>query len=62
MILWANRLGDLTPPLLGEGFSGSPFPCREGGWGVRLKIVGQSFKSLAISSVEQYEGSDPLLN
>ncbi|HAG81234.1 MAG TPA: hypothetical protein DCL61_08685 [Cyanobacteria bacterium UBA12227] len=27
-----------TPPLRGEGskISGSPFPCREGGWGVRF--------------------------
>jgi len=25
-----------TPPLRGEGLSGSPFPCREGGWGVRF--------------------------
>jgi len=24
-----------TPPLRGEGLSGSPFPSREGGWGVR---------------------------
>ncbi len=26
----------LTPPLRGEGLSGSPFPTREGGWGVRF--------------------------
>ncbi|HBK62790.1 MAG TPA: hypothetical protein DEG17_25115 [Cyanobacteria bacterium UBA11149] len=25
-----------TPPLRGEGLSNSPFPCREGGWGVRF--------------------------
>jgi len=25
-----------TPLLLGEGLSGSPFPGREGGWGVRF--------------------------
>jgi hypothetical protein len=25
-----------TPLLLGEGLSGSPFPTREGGWGVRF--------------------------
>ncbi len=25
-----------TPPLQGEGLSGSPFPRREGGWGVRF--------------------------
>jgi hypothetical protein len=25
-----------TPPLRGEGLSGSPFPGREGGWGVRF--------------------------
>jgi len=47
---------DQTPPLRREGLSGSPFPCREGGWGVRSTIVGQSAKSLAKSAIERCEG------
>jgi hypothetical protein len=35
-MLLANQLSRLTPLLLGEGLSGSPFPAREGGWGVRF--------------------------
>jgi len=26
----------VTPPRFGEGLPDSPFPCREGGWGVRF--------------------------
>jgi len=41
--IFGHATGDLTPPqtppLRGEGLSGSPFPCREGGWGVRSRIV-----------------------
>jgi len=42
-----------TPPLRGEGLSGSPFPCREGGWGVRFSefasgiLKGGEFRDIA---------------
>jgi len=39
-----------TPPLRGDGLSGSPFPTREGGWGVRFSEFANSIlKSLANS-------------
>jgi len=42
-----------TPPLLGEGLSCSPFPCREGGWGVRFSEESQRYPPRS-------RGSDPL--
>ncbi len=50
-----------TPPLRGEGLSSSPFPTREGGWGVRLRDKGQSAKSLTNSAIEQGGEFHPLL-
>ena len=38
----------VTPPptLRGEGLSGSPFPAREGGWGVRFSEFANSIIDL----------------
>jgi len=37
-----------TPPRFGEGLPDSPFPCWEGGWGVRFSEFANSIlKSLA---------------
>jgi len=36
-----------TPPLRGEGLSDSPFPAREGGWGVRFSEFANSIFPIA---------------
>jgi WD40 repeat protein len=50
-----------TPPLRGEGLSSSPFPTREGGWGVRFsEVTNTIIHSLAASQpvvmvIDQFE-------
>jgi WD40 repeat protein len=50
-----------TPPLRGEGLSSSPFPSREGGWGVRFsEFTNTTIQSLAASQpvvmvIDQFE-------
>ncbi len=42
-----------TPLLLGEGLSGSPFPTREGGWGVRFSEFANSILQSQVQQVLQ---------
>jgi ribosomal protein L37E len=41
-----------TPPLRGEGLSSSPFPTREGGWGVRFSEFANSLVEVPTRKVK----------
>jgi len=43
-----------TPPRFGVGLPDSPFPCREGGWGVRFSEFPNSiFESQAVADAQR---------